>query len=534
MLPLILGLVGGGLLVSAFTEDKKYAKGGSIPNNYKGKTPEQVWNEWSVEQRGHFLDDHLGILGDNKKAISKYRYNELPDSFGNTPIHFLKERLKQHIEEGQYAKGGGISGTLHSEHKSPLEYLKSMGAKTSSDLNYSTKKSGIDYYVGRKGNKAIVVAFIGDESKYMIDKEDAREMAETANTKGIESVELYTNYGIELHSKNESPKTVGFDKIYKVTSSFAKGGEVAKIKSALAKNNNSLVVVCKSEGNPDYGQYAPISDTEYFPVNTLQEAAQKCREYIDENDLGGGNWSGGDVYDINGKVIAHVTYNGRVWNTSSYDDKNKKEFTGAELTKSYYEKGGTMSKGGSMSDSYITSIYKNRDKEQKEALSKIDVPYKNAYGGINIDINDVFVEKGTPELEYKSVGYGGVKFMGNINGKVPTQGLFYKDEKTKKQIEGLMQKLDIINEEVRENIDYVEKQHGKPKSQHAILSAKAKGFKKGGELKKETMTKKATGAKKPNAQTNKMKEVIAHAKATRKQGEAWKTAVARAWKEMGK
>jgi hypothetical protein len=52
------------------------------------------------------------------------------------------------------------------------------------------------------------------------------------------------------------------------------------------------------------------------------------------------------------------------------------------------------------------------------------------------------------------------------------------------------------------------------------------------EEKKEKMIKKSSGTKKANAQTNKLKEVIAHAKATRKDGEAWKLAVARAWKEM--
>jgi hypothetical protein len=34
------------------------AKGGSIPNNYDGKTPKQIWEEWSIEQKEHFLHDH--------------------------------------------------------------------------------------------------------------------------------------------------------------------------------------------------------------------------------------------------------------------------------------------------------------------------------------------------------------------------------------------------------------------------------------------------------------------------------------------
>lgn len=299
MLPLILGLIGGGLIVSAFTEDNKYAQGGSIPNNYKGKTAEQVWDEWTVEQKEHFYKDNIGqpnSIGKNvREDLFSCKYDSIKKvlkKFGrnDSDIDTFLDKLKEHISEGQYAKGGEM----------------------------------------------------------------------------------------------------------------AKGGEVAKIKSVLAKNNNSLVVVCKSEGNPDYKQYAPISDTKYFPINTLQEAAQKCREYIDENDLGGGNWAGGDVLDINGKVIAHVTYNGRVWNTSDYFDKNKKEFTGEELTKSYYKNGGMMAKGG---------------KIKKETMIKKEV-------------------------------------------------------------------------------------------------------------------KKSSGTKKANPQANKLKEVIAHAKATRKDGEAWKAAVARAWKEM--
>ena len=30
------------------------ANGGTIPNQYEGKTAEQVWNEWTERQRNHF------------------------------------------------------------------------------------------------------------------------------------------------------------------------------------------------------------------------------------------------------------------------------------------------------------------------------------------------------------------------------------------------------------------------------------------------------------------------------------------------
>lgn len=129
-------------------------------------------------------------------------------------------------EEYLKMKDGGKIGKLSTTYSNPLEYLKAMGAKVDSDLNYSTEKNGINYYIGFKGNKALVVAFIEDEDNYMIDKEDAREMSLSAKIKGIEIVELYTNYGIELHSK-EKTKDIGFDKIFKVSVGFKDGGSIS-------------------------------------------------------------------------------------------------------------------------------------------------------------------------------------------------------------------------------------------------------------------------------------------------------------------
>jgi len=47
-------------------------------------------------------------------------------------------------------------------------------------------------------------------------------------------------------------------------------------------------------------------------VPNLLSASVVCRNYITRNGLGGGNWTGGQVFE-NGKQIARVSYNGRVW-----------------------------------------------------------------------------------------------------------------------------------------------------------------------------------------------------------------------------
>jgi len=72
-----------------------------------------------------------------------------------------------------------------------------------------------------------------------------------------------------------------------------------------------------SSGNPDYGQdptqpFHGCNEDTLIEVNTFKEASILCRQYISENNLGSGNWAGGEIFE-GAKVIAQVSYNGRVW-----------------------------------------------------------------------------------------------------------------------------------------------------------------------------------------------------------------------------
>ena len=89
-----------------------------------------------------------------------------------------------------------------------------------------------------------------------------------------------------------------------------------------------LKVTLKSVGNPDFRQdpTRPMYGCERnqtVEVKSFAEASLVCREFIDRNDLGSGNWAGGDVFDDSGKLIARVSYNGKLWEPD---------------TKNYYEK----------------------------------------------------------------------------------------------------------------------------------------------------------------------------------------------------
>lgn len=49
------------------------------------------------------------------------------------------------------------------------------------------------------------------------------------------------------------------------------------------------------------------------PVADLAAAAKACRDYIDQEDVGSRDWCGGEVFNGEGRCVAVVSYNGRVW-----------------------------------------------------------------------------------------------------------------------------------------------------------------------------------------------------------------------------
>lgn len=51
----------------------------------------------------------------------------------------------------------------------------------------------------------------------------------------------------------------------------------------------------------------------YLPCNTFNEASVICGMYIDANQLGGSNFTGGTILHPTKGKFARVSYNGRVW-----------------------------------------------------------------------------------------------------------------------------------------------------------------------------------------------------------------------------
>ena len=94
-------------------DDRKFAKGGTIKNQYAGKSVEQVWNMWTPEQREHFLFDHYKNDGDadfyvrkQMPKLIKMSWSEIEQNCKyDYSIYF---RMEEHIDMGQYKRGGNI------------------------------------------------------------------------------------------------------------------------------------------------------------------------------------------------------------------------------------------------------------------------------------------------------------------------------------------------------------------------------------------------------------------------------------------
>jgi hypothetical protein len=137
---------------SHFAKGGYMADGGEIENQYEDKIGMEVWGEWSFEQRVHFLTDHkdhvykYGKLYDTKEEkfeLAKKKFKELPRD--------LRVAIEDHVESGQYAKGGktkkGDVGKSGTQYGYTLKEYEEMGEKNG--LFVSPK----EWWSSREGKK---------------------------------------------------------------------------------------------------------------------------------------------------------------------------------------------------------------------------------------------------------------------------------------------------------------------------------------------------------------------------------------------
>jgi len=68
----------------------------------------------------------------------------------------------------------------------------------------------------------------------------------------------------------------------------------------------------QSAPNPDHDEWVAPAPSFDIEVPNLEQASLACRDYIEEFNLGAGNWVSGDVYSGDTR-IAHISDNGKIW-----------------------------------------------------------------------------------------------------------------------------------------------------------------------------------------------------------------------------
>lgn len=90
----------------------------------------------------------------------------------------------------------------------------------------------------------------------------------------------------------------------------------------LHARQEGLVLHLRAAPNPAYegGYNAAVSiPWRHLPVATLEQASRRSRAFVEDNDLGSGNFAAGGI-TRDGMRYARVSYNGRVWRYQAEDN----------------------------------------------------------------------------------------------------------------------------------------------------------------------------------------------------------------------
>ena len=150
------------------------AKGGSIKNQYEGRTPEDIWNNLSKQQRGHFIYDHVSEI-EEYKNIERLPSSEIIKAYNSEWSSLdkdIKNRFYNHTREGQYAYGGKTKSRqsmreLYIEQIAMLTNTRTVGVDAfAKEHNLSDSElSNLMTGLGRKmiSQSDFVTALVGDK-----------------------------------------------------------------------------------------------------------------------------------------------------------------------------------------------------------------------------------------------------------------------------------------------------------------------------------------------------------------------------------
>lgn len=73
------------------------------------------------------------------------------------------------------------------------------------------------------------------------------------------------------------------------------------------------------------GVLIPINSKNVRPASSFAEASSIVCQHINKVGLSSSSWSGGRIFDVVGNCVAHVSYNGKVWEGGNLGAAKRKE-----------------------------------------------------------------------------------------------------------------------------------------------------------------------------------------------------------------
>jgi hypothetical protein len=269
---------------SMYQKEGFYANGGRVKgrNNETGETYGVVIG--SVQKSDEYVEGGTEM---NVRTSYSSRISESKVVFDtNANLYGILDY--GYAVEGYPSTNGGSFHAYNADKKETLQILsKKYNPAFAKKLIELAKNPKMAHGGETNGKRYKVNVYYGGE---MEDEEfytDSLDEAQRAS-QGGEHSEIYDNHKKEF-----------------VEIEYAKGG-----------NTESYEVELSAESNPDYEKSSYEGSINIKSHKVKAKSIENARDivvaFIMENDLGGGNWSGGNVYK-NGKKIGHVSYNGRYW-----------------------------------------------------------------------------------------------------------------------------------------------------------------------------------------------------------------------------
>jgi hypothetical protein len=199
------------------TNNVEFDNGGNvvekIPNNYLKKSPIEIWNTWSIDQRKHFLDDHSNYIDrliNNDTSIKKgISISTIYNPYISSKQKYIslnknvKQAIKDHIKEGQYEDGGlirkapfKVGDMVYSyqnpNHKMRVAFVEDRGIEDGVDYGWGIR---VALKTDANGNYDPNGSY-SKTSKYMSQNSVSKTKKDSYSTGGM--VEFYDYKGIEI------------------------------------------------------------------------------------------------------------------------------------------------------------------------------------------------------------------------------------------------------------------------------------------------------------------------------------------------